>query len=1001
MERKLATLLFADLVGSTALGDKLDPEHARDLLEQFYDAMEAEIALGGGTVEKFIGDAVVAVFGAPAAQEDHAERALQTALWMLERLRSLFGDRLALRIGVNSGEVVVGRPREGSSFATGDAVNVAARLEQAAAPGQVLVGERTAALVGDAFEFGEPSTVEAKGKKDGVAARELRRMVAPRRPRGGHGLVGTFVGRARELDWLQQVSVTDEPRFALVVGEPGLGKTALVRELRERLPAGTTFRLGRCLSYGRSVTYSPLADVLRQELGLREEDPALEKIAGNEILGLTLGLDVAGDLEPRAAVLALQDAWVRFASVIGARGPAVVVLEDLHWASEPLIELLARVLSDAAGPVLILGTTRPGRAGLPPGETLILEPLGDDEAGELIDRVLGAPLDAEARELVVRHAEGNPFFVEEVLSDLLDRELLTRRQGGWALDEGALTIPDSIQGVLAARIDLLDPPAKDALQAAAVIGRSFSTAGLAALVGSAAEVRTLVERGFVRPTEPELVFKHALTRDVAYGALPKAARARLHAAYADWLQGEDASDGRAGKLAYHYAEAVDPEIADLAWRDRDQDAARLRASALRWLRRAAELALARFDLDDALGLLERAADLSPDDVELWHSIARVNALKFDGTAFWESMQKTLELTAGEPERGELYAELSFESTMRGAMWKAAPDWTLVASWVRQALEHAPPDSRSHAYGLLGKSMLEDDIPAAERAIAIAERLDDVELLSFALFAHSGNALSTGDFATASELARRRLGLVGRINDPDHLALLHWGSATAELAIGHLEEAELHSLRHEAIAARLTPHHEVHAIGNLVTLDEAAGRWDRLHGRMEWSERAVAANADTPCVYNPRNLLSGAVACAALGLDDEAHRLEAEESALGFEGYGLWLDPLRARLALIRGDLDRVAALLDGSESWNWQVYNFVGSIAIRLDAFVAVGRTEEAAEDAERYAIPGTYLEPFALRTLGIARGDSALVAQAQKRFEAMGLEWYAAQTRYLLPPPG
>jgi class 3 adenylate cyclase len=993
VERKLATLLFADLVGSTALGDKLDPEHARDLLEQFYDAMEAEIALGGGTVEKFIGDAVVAVFGAPAAQEDHAERALQTALWMLERLRKLFGDRLALRIGVNSGEVVVGRPREGSSFATGDAVNVAARLEQAAVPGQVLVGERTATLVGDAFEFGEPSTVEAKGKKDGVVARQLRRMVAPRRPRGGHGLVGTFVGRGRELDWLQQVSVTGEPRFALVVGEPGLGKTALVRELRERLPAGTTFRLGRCLSYGRSVTYSPLADVLRQELGLRVEDPALEKIAGNEILGLTLGLDVAGDLEPRAAVLALQDAWVRLASDIGARGPAVVVLEDLHWATEPLIELLARVLSDAAGPVLIVGTTRPGRPGLPPGETLILEPLGDDEAGELIDRVLGAPLDAEARELVVRHAEGNPFFVEEVLSDLLDRELLTRRDSGWALDAGGLTIPDSVQGVLAARIDLLDPPAKDALRAAAVIGRSFSMAGLAALVGSAAEVRTLVERGFVRPTEPELVFKHALTRDVAYGGLPKAERARRHAAYADWLQGEDTSDGRAGTLAYHYAEAVDPKIADLAWRDRDEDAARLRASALRWLCRAAELALARFDLEDALGLLERAAELRPDDPELWHSIARVNALKFDGTAFWESMQEALELTSDPAELGGLYAELSFESTMRGAMWKVAPDWAIVSGWIEQALELAPADSRGYAHGLVGKALLEDDIPAAERAIAIAERLDDVELLSFGLFAHCANAQYTGDFEAASELARRRLGLVWRINDPDHLALIHWGSATAELALGHLEDAEHHALRHEAIAARLTPHHEVHAIGNLVTLDEAAGRWDRLHERTEWSERAVAANADTPCVYNPRNLLAGAVACAALGLDDEARRLEAQESALGFEGYEFWLDPLRARLALIRGELDRIEALLDGSEKWSWQIYNFVSSIATRLDALLAVGRGEEAVEDAERYAIPGTYLEPFALRTLGIARGDSALVMQAQKRFEAIGLEWYAAQT--------
>ncbi len=194
MERKLATILFADLVGSTALGASLDPEYARDLLDRFYDAMEAEIALGGGTVEKFIGDAVVAVFGAPAAQEDHAERALQVALWMQERLAELFAGRLTLRIGVNSGEVVIGRPREGSSFATGDAVNVAARLEQAAQPGRTLVGERTAALVGGAFELGEPRTVAAKGKEGGVACRDLgadaRAAAAARRPRPGGAVRG-------------------------------------------------------------------------------------------------------------------------------------------------------------------------------------------------------------------------------------------------------------------------------------------------------------------------------------------------------------------------------------------------------------------------------------------------------------------------------------------------------------------------------------------------------------------------------------------------------------------------------------------------------------------------------------------------------------------------------------------------------------------------------------------------------------------------------------------
>jgi class 3 adenylate cyclase len=993
MERKLATILFADLVGSTQLGDELDPEHARDLLERFYEAMEAEIALGGGTVEKFIGDAVVAVFGAPSALEDHAERALQTALWMHDRLREIFDDRLALRIGVNSGEVVVGRPRAGSSFATGDAVNVAARLEQAAAPGQVLVGERTAALVGGAFELGELQTVKAKGKADGVAARELRGMLAPRRPGGGQGGATTFVGRARELAWLQEMASTDEPRFALLVGEPGLGKTTLVRELRARLPARTTFRLGRSLSYGRSVTYSPLADVLRQELGLREEDPALESLAGREILGLTLGLDVAGDLEPRAAALALQDAWVRLVSEIGARGPAIVVLEDLHWATAPLIEVLARVLSDATGPVLILGTTRPGREGLPAGETLTLDPLGSDEAAALIDRALGAPLDPKGRELVVRHAEGNPFFLEELLADLLDRELLTLRNGGWALDAAALSIPDSVRGVLAARIDLLTPAAKDTLQAAAVIGRSFSPAGLGALVGSAAEVRTLVERGFIRATEPEFVFKHALTRDVAYGSLPKAARARRHAAYAEWLEQVDARDERAGTLAYHYAEAVKPEIADLAWRGRDDDLTRLHASAHRWLRRAAELALARFDLDDALGLLERAAELTPTDPDLWHSIARVNKLKFDGEAFWKAMLNAIELVNDGETLGELYGELAFETTMRGAMWKVAPDTALILGWIGQSLQLAPPDGRPYAYALIAKAMQEDDVSAADRAVAIAERLDDVDLLSFAYDAQFALAQFFGDAAASSEWARRRLGLTQRLNDPDHLALIQWGSATAELGIGHLDEALSHARRHEGIAARLTPHHKVHALGNLLLFDEAAGRWDRLHERTESAERAVAANADTPCGYNARCLLACAVACAALGLDDAARRLEAEEAALGFEGYDVLLDVPRARLALIRGDLERVEALVHGSEKWHWHIWNYVNGVATRLDGFVALDRAAEVVTDAERHAVPGTYLEPFALRTLGIARGDPALVAQAQERFHALGLDWYAAQT--------
>jgi class 3 adenylate cyclase len=792
VERKLATILFADLVGSTELGASLDPEYARDLLDRFYDAMEAEIALGGGTVEKFIGDAVVAVFGAPAAQEDHAERALQVAVWMQERLRDL--PRRALsEIGVNSGEVAVGRPREGSSFATGDAVNVAARLEQAAEPGHVLVGERTASLVGGAFELGEPRTVEAKGKEGGVACRELQRMRAPRRPRGGHGLEARFVGRKRELDWLEDMLARTQadghPRLATVVGEAGIGKTTLVREFHERLPAGTAFRLGRCLSYGRSVTYSALADVLRQELGLRQEDSAedmLERLAGREILGLTLGLDVAGDLEPRAAVLRLQDQWVHLISQLGAGGPAVLAIEDLHWAAEPLVEVLERVLSDAEGPVLVLATMRPERTAFPAADMLSLERLADEEVSELVEGALAAPLESSALELVTGHAEGNPFFVEEVLADLLDRGLLERGNGGWSLRDAAvnLGIPDSVQGVLAARIDLLPAEAKEALQAASVIGRSFTPGGVAALTGSSAEVRTLVERGFVRPTEPKLVFKHALTRDVAYGSLPKASRARLHAAFARWVEADDATDGRAGVLAHHYSEAVAPAIAELAWRDREEELAQLSAAALRWLRRAAELSLARFDLDDALSQLHRAAELAPGEAEVWHAIGRVNALKFDGEAMWPAMEKAIELTEDTETLAELYAELTFESTMRGGMWKRPFEHGLVESWLTRALELADAGGAAQARALVTKSMWVDDAELAAQAVELAERLDDPVLLSYAYWARSGAAFIVLDFHEADRWAQRRFELLDHLTDPDKIAHIHtWSDAALPLPVG--------------------------------------------------------------------------------------------------------------------------------------------------------------------------------------------------------------------------
>jgi hypothetical protein len=343
---------------------------------------------------------------------------------------------------------------------------------------------------------------------------------------------------------------------------------------------------------------------------------------------------------------------------------------------------------------------------------------------------------------------------------------------------------------------------------------------------------------------------------------------------------------------------------------------------------------------------------------------------------------------------DLYGELAFESTMRGAMWKREPGDELLMAWSDKGLELAAPDSRAFGYASLVKAMMEDDVPATERAISIAERLDNIELLSFGLFTRFGIALAAYDYASAYEWARKRLALEDRFTDPDHLALIHWESSTAELALGHLDEATAHARRHDAIGARLSPHHAVHSLGNLLIVEEAAGRWDRVRDLQARVERAVVENVDTPCVLNAWCLLSCAEACAELGFDAEARRLEDATNALGMEGYEHWLDPARARLALLRGDLDALGGVMEGSDKWLWVIWNHMNNAVARLDALIALGRLEEAEEQATRFVQPGTYLEPFALRTLGFVRRNPALIAQAAERFEALGLDSHADHTR-------
>jgi class 3 adenylate cyclase len=691
-ERKLATVLFADLVGSTELGGSQDPERTRALLDRFYDAMTAEVKAAGGTIEKFAGDAVMAAFGAPAAQEDHAERALHAALSMQRRLDVLFDGALALRIGVNTGEVVVGRAREGSSFVTGDAVNVAKRLEEAAGAGHVLVGERAVSAVRGAFEFEEPVVVEAKGKAKGVAARRLVRALSLMRPRGVGGLHEAFVGRESELERLRnayrEAKQAGRPKLVTLLGDAGVGKTRLLREfwqiLDDEQPTPLR-RTGRCLSYGHGITYWPLGEVLKEHLGILESDSPDEvhaRLRNREILGLTLGLDLEEDLHPLAARDRLHNAWIGFIESLTAERPVVLLVEDLHWAESPLLDLLERLARDVNGPLLLIGTARPDfvdyRAGWGLGridsDTIWLEPLDDGEVGRLVGQLLAHELPDTLRKRIVVTSEGNPFFVEEVIATLIDRGVIVRRNGTWEVseDNADLSIPDSVRAVVAARIDLLDPAEKDALQAAAVIGRVFWTGPVYELLSSQPDLRVLEDRDFIRrrtssslESESEYAFKHALIREVAYGGLPKARRAHLHATFADWLgRFGGGRDEHAPLLAHHYAEAVRPEDVDLAWADEPAESERLRADAVRWLERAAELAVSRYEIDEALMLLHRALELESDELRLstlWRKIGRANALKFDGEAFWRAMEASLATCDDRAVAADLYAELALQT----------------------------------------------------------------------------------------------------------------------------------------------------------------------------------------------------------------------------------------------------------------------------------------------------------------------------------------------------
>jgi len=663
-ERKLVTVLFADIVGSTSLGSENEPEVIRDVMARYFERMKDVAETYGGTVEKFIGDAIMVVFGVPLLHDDDAERAVRCALGMQEALATLnqeLGMKLAVRIGVNSGRAVTGGAE--GLIVTGDVVNVAARLQQNAEPGEVIVGSLAEELTRQAIEYATRPPILAKGKVEPIKAFTVVRALSavPRQERGVPNLQAPLVGRERELrlllDTFERVREERRAHLFTLIGNAGVGKSRLVRETLDRIAAQSPVGVlrGRCLPYGKGITYWPLMELLREDAGISTEDDRLtalgklesrvssmfpaeaQRRAVKDWLAVLLGLEpVVESMAASGAQVDLQLSWAvrQYLQAIASADPLVVVIDDLQWAEPAVIQLLEQTaLRITDHPILLLCVARPELREAYPGwgsstenaTSIGLNPLSAGETQTLIARLLEVDdLPAELRQRLIERSEGNPLFCEEFLRMLIDEMRVVRVEDRWraAARVTDLRVPESIHALLAARLDGLPKDEKRALQAASIVGERFTGAQVGAVL-PAGDVRSSLERlllkGLVREDstgpEPGLRFKHLLIRDVAYEAIPKDDRAEFHERFERHLGDEvgDRENEFLEILGHHAERAL---TLSLEMRLTGPTLERRAERALHWSLMRADRALGRGDataMAAALSVARSAMRARPDD----------------------------------------------------------------------------------------------------------------------------------------------------------------------------------------------------------------------------------------------------------------------------------------------------------------------------------------------------------------------------------------------------
>jgi class 3 adenylate cyclase/tetratricopeptide (TPR) repeat protein len=782
-------VVFADLAGSTELASQMDAEVLRDLLGDVYVTLARCAEAYGGTVEKFIGDAVMAVFGVPVAHEDDAERAVRAALLMRSRIAAVAERRevpLVLRIGVNTGLVVTGTTPGRDFLVTGEAVNLSARLQQAAEPGEVLVGERTFRAVEPLVRMVAPRSLAVRGRTGPVTAYAVERFAPAGAYRRRRRAYGPFVGREVELTLIRSVieRAVEHSRAHLVtlIGEAGIGKSRLIEEVvveLRRSEEPPAVWVGRCLPYGEGGPYAPLRDLLLRAAAVRPDASREEtraRVTGQlrailpdgseeqitELLRLVGGerVEPGADEEPGDRG---RDAWRNLLLRMAARQPTLLVIEDAHWAEPALLELIASVVAvDVRVPLVVVCAARPelflGHPGWGSGmrneTTVTLEAL---ETGEMRRLATALSSASEPPPSAVDLAGGNPFFLEEILA-------ISGEGGGER-------VPETVQGVIAARLDLLDPEDKRLLQRAAVVGRSFTLEQLEPLLdgggrGPTGRLRHLVERDLIHHRGGgRHSFKHALIRDVAYESIPRGERARLHLHLAEVLEGSPEASCQA--IAGHYAAAATlgettaraPAVRVLLEAAREARAVEAHGLALRNAVLARQLA----DSDRERAL---AAEAAGD--------AQWMAEHLDGAraAYLDALELGLAAELGPDDTARLrWKWVDLPTRWQGAMI-ASPDRELIEAEIATGLAEARTAASvlTETRLLIAQALLvyrfETTVPpqeaaltVADRALELAEGLGRPVIVSAALDARSVLLQSVGRYAEALDMDERRLALV--------------------------------------------------------------------------------------------------------------------------------------------------------------------------------------------------------------------------------------------------